>query len=486
MTQTDEQIWQGDMLDRKSEAQMLIGYLESVAAQPSIREDAQGFTMAIDAGYGEGKTWFLKRLAQQLANNHPVAFVDAWRDDLADDPLTALVATLKKALAPVTESQPNVANQFSTVMSKTGAVAKIVAKGLFKTALKMAITKEGVEALEAVVGGAPEALTDTITDGVSATVDGVAQSFNGVASSTLMEARVADFEAGQEAIEELRQSLKSLVSALAEGNLHAPIFIIIDELDRCRPTYAVKLLEEVKHLFDVPGLVFIFGMHQGQLAHSVKAAYGADFDGYAYLNRFIQRNYRLKEPELGGLVRSLLNKIMIPDDPLGFPTAFDKLERGQVDRSWLIAFYLRAYACTARDTISIIQMLQTCYAIGKNRQLFMPLLLPLMISKLKGALKHSLVQPRSDAVLNLRIPDSTQPMHFAEVANKSAEYRTLGTNELQAKFQDSEGTSFYTMLQRFGADGFGDEDPNSLFNPRNYGDLIETVQRFDSPSNATS
>ncbi len=95
-TLTPENIWKTDLFGRKQEAEVLIGYLESMAAMPSMREDAQGFTLAVDARYGEGKTFFLKRLSQQLSLNHPVAFVDAWADDLADEPLTALAATLKK------------------------------------------------------------------------------------------------------------------------------------------------------------------------------------------------------------------------------------------------------------------------------------------------------------------------------------------------------------------------------------------------------
>ena len=78
-------------------------------------------------------------------------------------------------------------------------------------------------------------------------------------------------------IKQMKAALAEVVSSLESKDRSAPIIIVIDELDRCRPTYAIKLLEEIKHLFDVPGLVFVFGMHGDQLAHSVKAAYGAEF-----------------------------------------------------------------------------------------------------------------------------------------------------------------------------------------------------------------
>ncbi len=87
---------------------------------------------------------------------------------------------------------------------------------------------------------------------------------------------------------DLKASLSSLVASVGEGK-RPPVIIIVDELDRCRPTYAVKLLEEIKHAFDVHGLVFILGMNGEQLGHSLSGAYGPGFNGPAYLSRFISR-----------------------------------------------------------------------------------------------------------------------------------------------------------------------------------------------------
>ena len=64
------------------------------------------------------------------------------------------------------------------------------------------------------------------------------------------------------------------------------IIIIVDELDRCKPTFAIKLLEIVKHLFNVKGIVFIFALDINQLQHCVKTVYGDEFDAIGYLERF--------------------------------------------------------------------------------------------------------------------------------------------------------------------------------------------------------
>jgi hypothetical protein len=95
------------------------------------------------------------------------------------------------------------------------------------------------------------------------------------------------------------------------GGDSTKIVIIIDELDRCRPTYAVQLLERIKHLFDVEGVVFMLGIDRNQLSHSIKALYGSEFDSTGYLKRFIDIDYRLTEPLLGSYCSSLFERFEI-------------------------------------------------------------------------------------------------------------------------------------------------------------------------------
>ncbi|WP_294329810.1 P-loop NTPase fold protein [uncultured Sphingomonas sp.] len=98
--ETIDEIWGGDLFNRREEAEDLIGYLESVTTRPSIRDEGHAHVLAVDASYGLGKSYFLRRLARHMALEHAVAFVDAWVDDLEDQPMVALVATLDKALEP--------------------------------------------------------------------------------------------------------------------------------------------------------------------------------------------------------------------------------------------------------------------------------------------------------------------------------------------------------------------------------------------------
>lgn len=64
------------------------------------------------------------------------------------------------------------------------------------------------------------------------------------------------------------------------------LIIFLDELDRCRPSYAVKLLERIEHYFINDRITFVFSVNLEQLQHTIKNFYGNDFDACRYLDRF--------------------------------------------------------------------------------------------------------------------------------------------------------------------------------------------------------
>lgn len=77
---------------------------------------------------------------------------------------------------------------------------------------------------------------------------------------------------------------KFLDSLLSEQEERLIVFI--DELDRCKPEYAVRLLERIKHYFSNDRITFVFSVNISELQHTVKRYYGEGFDACRYLNRF--------------------------------------------------------------------------------------------------------------------------------------------------------------------------------------------------------
>lgn len=83
----------------------------------------------------------------------------------------------------------------------------------------------------------------------------------------------------------LKQQIKYFLNFILNerGN---KLIILIDELDRCSPSYAVKILERIKHYFDDDRIIFVFSTHLSQLTHTIKKFYGEGYNSYEYLNRF--------------------------------------------------------------------------------------------------------------------------------------------------------------------------------------------------------
>ncbi len=73
------------------------------------------------------------------------------------------------------------------------------------------------------------------------------------------------------------------------------LVFVIDELDRCRPSFAVELLEVIKHYFMRDDVTFIITTNINQLSHTIKKYYGSSFDGYAYLNKFFDFIFGLRK-----------------------------------------------------------------------------------------------------------------------------------------------------------------------------------------------
>lgn len=99
-----------------------------------------------------------------------------------------------------------------------------------------------------------------------------------------------------------------------KNNESKPLVFIIDELDRCRPNYAVEVLEQMKHFFAVPGIVFVLSIDKNHLASSVKGYYGSEnINTDEYLRRFIDLEYSIPEPEEGAYYKYLYEYFKFDD-----------------------------------------------------------------------------------------------------------------------------------------------------------------------------
>lgn len=105
-------------------------------------------------------------------------------------------------------------------------------------------------------------------------------------------------------IEALKQTFKELLSDVMVEKANK-LVIFIDELDRCNPNFAVKLLERVKHFFDDDRFVFVFSTNLNELQYTVKKFYGEGMDGYSYLDKFFDLQFALPNINIENYINSL-------------------------------------------------------------------------------------------------------------------------------------------------------------------------------------
>lgn len=94
--------------------------------------------------------------------------------------------------------------------------------------------------------------------------------------------------------EEIRELVKNILDSVINEKAQR-LVIFIDELDRCRPSYAIEMLERIKHYFDDDRVIFVISVNKEQLVHTISKHYGYGFDSTGYLNKFFDINAYLPE-----------------------------------------------------------------------------------------------------------------------------------------------------------------------------------------------
>ena len=253
-----------DFLGRKAYGQALCNV---------ISRSQDELVVCLDGKWGEGKTTFVKMLRGLLLDNKiQFIYIDAFSSDHVEDPFFA------------------VASEIESFASKSGI------KEEEKSRLKQRTVAAGVQLLSwsAKIGlkaATLGVLSASDIEQLGDVKDDIASDVSQVMERFVKE-RLEAYSNSMAAFDSYRSSLSSL-PALIENEATNKLVVIIDELDRCKPTFAVSLIEQVKHLFSVPNVAFILVMNKVQLQESIRSVYGQGVDARTYLQKFINLETRI-------------------------------------------------------------------------------------------------------------------------------------------------------------------------------------------------
>lgn len=242
-----------------------------------------GATIAIDAEWGAGKSWFVNNWKAKLEqNDFKVIYLNAFNQDYIEDPFLTISMEIANALQA---DQATLDKIKSTIGDAYRAILPNLPMLIFQVA--MGLIGAGKLAGE---------LVDTFKD-----LQEDSGKFGEAAAELLNEKLKEHLSAQVENYENEKKSLDYFKAQLAEitSKLDKPLVFIVDELDRCKPEFAIRLIERIKHFFDIPKVVFILAVNKKQLEESINNFYG--FSSTAnYLEKFIDFSVMLKSKDMDG------------------------------------------------------------------------------------------------------------------------------------------------------------------------------------------
>jgi hypothetical protein len=240
---------------------------------------ADGFVLAINNEWGTGKTTFVKMWQQHLKKNEfQTIYFNAWENDFDNNPLIALMSELE------TLTNTNNKKIFKSVVEKGAVLVKNIAPAILK-----AVADKYIDS---------KAIADAIENATKA-------------STEILEEEIKAYTSKKKTIVEFRKELEKFVK---QSDNSKPLVFIIDELDRCRPSYAVEVLEQIKHFFSVSGIVFVLSIDKKHLSGAVKGFYGSEhIDSNEYLRRFIDLEYSIPKPSTKNFTKYLFEYYSFKD-----------------------------------------------------------------------------------------------------------------------------------------------------------------------------
>lgn len=336
-----ENLWENDSLNREEEGKFLLDYLLKYYA----KNKNSSFVLNINAEWGYGKTYFLTNLSKEFENKeHPVVYFDAWKNDYTDQPLLAFMSVLEEKLMPFFSTSLEAKKKFKASLREY--------KNLLIPILVKKLTGMGVEELlehyEEQSDVNPEieeegnALSEEVSTVLTKFVNRALQEHNEVKNS----------------IDQFKVKMKDLLEHIdTQMPSKLPMFIFIDELDRCRPNYAIELLENIKHIFDIPGVIFIIATDSKQLANSINAVYGEKFASERYLKRFFDQEYAFINPDSYKFAHYLFTKHGLLDNRKLFSPLKEVLYPQKNINVQLFAYYADYFQLGLRDQEQAILVL---------------------------------------------------------------------------------------------------------------------------------
>lgn len=234
--------------------------------------------ISLNGRFGCGKSCFLEMFNNYLKNDgHEVVYVNAWKHDFFDEPIITLLSELLNHVEENKILVGDVSEALKTSLLSIVGSSAVVANQMIKKFTGIDV-KEVAELTEKEIEERDIRLGNAI---------------------------FKEYSEKKSLFDKLNESLEKYSSAIEKK----PIYILVDELDRTRPDYAVKFIETLKHFFRTRGVVFVLAVDKSHLCASVKNLYGSEIIFSEYYRKFVHRNVSFPDISLNSIKTYTQSKV---------------------------------------------------------------------------------------------------------------------------------------------------------------------------------
>lgn len=292
--------FEDDKLNREKYADFLTEIIKTADKYKSIA-DSESLNIAIDSSWGSGKSTFLEMWENKLKTlkneNGQELFeivrYNAWKNDFLDNPIESIIYTIVNSKLFKDQNQNKQIKE--SLIENSGKVIK-------------SFIKSGTQILAGeFIGEFIESLINQTENFVSDLND----------SKSVYKNLYTNYNNFFESVDVIKNLLEPITK-------DTPIIFIIDELDRCKPIFAIKILESIKHIFDIKNITFIFALDMQQLSCSVKSIYGNEIDANGYLAKFFDYISKLPKPDLDLYIKYLTENKKLNRELFKYDLSYNK------------------------------------------------------------------------------------------------------------------------------------------------------------------
>lgn len=236
-----------DFLNRDYEVDQIIGIINLIS------KSGKGCTFSINGEWGIGKSFFLDLLEEKLSPEYTVIRYNCWKNDYYKEPLEAILMVVAENInCLINRNHENIGRQMpKNLLNFIKYVSSAFAEN--KTGIKIEDAKNTI-------------FEDTITY--------------------------------DDSMSPISNILKAISECIDELTKEYKIIIMVDELDRCIPEYAIKVLERLHHIFENKNIIVVLAVDKDQLERTVKNIFGENTKVDNYLKKFINFQTELKKGTL--------------------------------------------------------------------------------------------------------------------------------------------------------------------------------------------